>query len=134
MQQSKDYLMREIERLSVLLIGLIEKISGSKSENTQDDLDEVSQALKGELDLSVSEISQIESSELLNHLSNLQESHIQQLVELLYQLYVKSEQLDMNKSKIAEKAILLIDYLNENSNIFSLERMDMKNELKQNIL
>ena len=134
MQQSKDYLMREIERLSVLLIGLIEKISGSKSENTQDELDEVSQALKGELDLSVSEISQIESSELLNHLSNLQESHIQQLVELLYQLYVKSEQLDMNKSKIAEKAILLIDYLNENSNIFSLERMDMKNELKQNIL
>lgn len=134
MQQSKDYLEREIERLSVLLIGLIEKISGSKSENTQDDLDEVSQALKGELDLSVSEISQIESSELLNHLSNLQESHIQQLVELLYQLYVKSEQLDMNKSKIAEKAILLIDYLNENSNIFSLERMDMKNELKQNIL
>lgn len=134
MQQSKDYLEREIERLSVLLIGLIEKISGSKSENTQDDLDEVSQALKGELDLSISEISQIESSELLNHLSNLQESHIQQLVELLYQLYVKSEQLDMNKSKIAEKAILLIDYLNENSNIFSLERMDMKNELKQNIL
>jgi hypothetical protein len=134
MQQSKDYLEREIERLSVLLIGLIEKISGSKSENTQDELDEVSQALKGELDLSVSEISQIESSELLNHLSNLQESHIQQLVELLYQLYVKSEQLDMNKSKIAEKAILLIDYLNENSNIFSLERMDMKNELKQNIL
>ena len=134
MQQSKDYLMREIERLSVLLIGLIEKISGSKSENTQDELDEVSQALKGELDLSVSEISQIESSELLNHLSNLQESHIQQLVELLYQLYVKSEQLDMNKSKIAEKAILLIDYLNENLNIFSLERMDMKNELKQNIL
>jgi hypothetical protein len=134
MQQSKDYLEREIERLSVLLIGLIEKISGSKSENTQDELDEVSQALKGELDLSVSEISQIESSELLNHLSNLQESHIQQLVELLYQLYVKSEQLDMNKSKIAEKAILLIDYLNENLNIFSLERMDMKNELKQNIL
>ena len=40
----------------------------------------------------------------------------------------------MNKSKIAEKAILLIDYLNENLNIFSLERMDMKNELKQNIL
>ncbi|EMY82632.1 hypothetical protein pgond44_00870 [Psychroflexus gondwanensis ACAM 44] len=103
MQQSKDYLMREIERLSVLLIGLIEKISGSKSENTQDDLDEVSQALKGELDLSISEISQIESSELLNHLSNLQESHIQQLVELLYQLYVKSEQLNMNKSKIAKK-------------------------------
>ena len=134
MQQSKDYLEREIERLSVLLIGLIEKISGSKSENTQDNLDEVSQALKGELDLSISEISQIESSELLNHLSNLQESHIQQLVELLYQLYVKSEQLDMKKSKIAEKAILLIDYLNENSNIFSLERMDMKNELKQNIL
>jgi len=47
MQQSKDYLMRKIERLSVLLIGLIEKISGSKSENTQDDLDKVSQALKG---------------------------------------------------------------------------------------
>jgi hypothetical protein len=134
MQQSKDYLMREIERLSVLLIGLIEKISGSKSENTQDNLDEVSQALKCELDLSISEISQIESSELLNHLSNLQESHIQQLVELLYQLYVKSEQLNMNKSKIAKKAILLIDYLNEKSNIFSLERMDMKNELKQNIL
>jgi len=130
MQQSKDYLEREIERLSVLLIGLIEKISGSKSENTQDELDEVSQALKGELDLSVSEISQIESSELLNHLSNLQESHIQQLVELLYQLYVKSEQLDMNKSKIAEKAILLIDYLNENSNTFSLERMNMKDKLK----
>jgi hypothetical protein len=130
MQQSKDYLEREIERLSVLLIGLIEKISGSKSGNIQDDLDEVSQALKGELDLSISEISQIESSELLNHLSNLQESHIQQLVELLYQLYVKSEQLDMNKSKIAEKAILLIDYLNENSNTFSLERMNMKDKLK----
>jgi hypothetical protein len=130
MQQSKDYLMREIERLSVLLIGLIEKISGSKSENTQDDLDKVSQALKGERDLSISEISQMESSELLNHLSNLQESHIQQLVGLLCQFYVKSEQLDMNKSKIAEKAILLINYLNENSNTFSLERMNMKDKLK----
>jgi len=72
----------------------------------------------------------MESSELLNHLSNLQESHIQQLVGLLCQFYVKSEQLDMNKNKIAEKAILLINYLNENSNTFSLERMNMKDKLK----
>jgi len=38
MQHSKDYLEREIEKLSLMLIGLIEKVTGLSSNTASDEL------------------------------------------------------------------------------------------------
>lgn len=56
MQQSKDYLLREIEKLSQMLIGLIDKITGINSNTTSDVLEEIDTALQNELELSLDKI------------------------------------------------------------------------------
>lgn len=134
MQQSKDYLEREIEKLSVLLISLIQKVTGLSSNSVSDELDEIDTSLQSELDLNLSKISEMETEEFLDHISSLHLSHIEHLSELLYRLVLKmdSSNLEQNydNSNIAEKAILLIDVLDEKSKTFSMKRLQMKDHLK----
>lgn len=84
MQQSKDYLEREIEKLSMLLISLIQKVTGLSSNSVSDELDEIDTSLQSELDLNLSKISEMKTEEFLDHISSLHLSHIEHLSELLY--------------------------------------------------
>lgn len=134
MQQSKDYLEREIEKLSLMLVSLIEKVTGLNANTASDELDEIDTTLQGELDLNLGKIGEMESEEFLDHISTLHEAHLNYLAELLYRLILKTDLPKLNQKldtpKIAKKAILLINILDQKSKTFSMERLQMKDHLK----
>lgn len=134
MQQSKDYLEREVEKLSLMLISLIEKVMGLNANTASDELDEIDATLQGELDLNLGKVSEMESKEFLDYISDFHETHLKHLSELLYQLVLKTDSQKLNQKldtpKIAGKAILLIDVLDQKSKTFSIERLQMKEHLK----
>lgn len=134
MQHSKDYLLRDIEKLSQMLVSLIEKVRGSNANTSSEELEEINTVLQSELDLSLSKISEMQADKFKNHISTLHETHLEQLAELLYQLVLKSDLLELNQgfstSKTAKKAILLIDVLDEKSKTFSIERLEMREQME----
>lgn len=134
MQQSKDYLLRDIEKLSQMLIGLIDKITGINSNTTSDVLEVIDTALQNELELSLKKISAMEANAFKNHSSAFHETHLEHLAKLLYQLVLKLDAYDLKQDfdapKLAEKAILLMDVLDEKSKTFSMQRLEMKADLE----
>ncbi len=137
MKIEKDFIKREIQKLTLLLISLIEKINSLNSSNASSGIEEINEALKSEFDLTLRNLTRMGNSELLKQVEKLHESHIEKLAELMYEIVIKAELPDLNedydKQKIARKAILLIDFLNEKSNTFSMKRMNIKNVLQQRI-
>ena len=137
MKVEKDFIKREIQKLTLLLSTLIEKISGLNSNNAESGIKEINEALQSEFDLTLQSLTQMENSELLKQVEKLHESHTEKLAELMYQIVIKAELPDSNedydKRKIARKAILLIDFLNEKSYTFSMNRMNIKNVLQHRV-
>ncbi|WP_339895167.1 hypothetical protein [uncultured Algibacter sp.] len=135
MEVEKDLIKREIQKLNLLLNSLIDKISGINSNNAKSGIGEINKDLKNKFDLSLDKITQMENSELIKHISELHESHAEKIVELLYEIVMKTESLDFGenyeKRKIAQKAITIIDFLNQKSETFSMKRINMKNVLQQ---
>ena len=135
MDIEKDFIKREIQKLNLLLISLIEKISGINSSNANSGIGEINEVLENQFDLSLDKITKIDTSDLIKHISELHESHTEKIAELIYDIVVKIESLDLKEnyetSKFAEKGIIIIDFLNEKSKTFSTKRMNMKNALQQ---
>jgi hypothetical protein len=79
----------------------------------------------------------MENSELLKHIEEFHKSHIEKLTELMYEIVIKTELPDLSenydKNKIAQKVILLVDFLNEKTNVFSMKRMNIKNALQHRL-
>lgn len=137
MEVEKDFIKREINKLNLLLASLIEKISGLNSNNAVIGIEETDKALKSEFDLTLGEMEEMENSDLLNRMDKLHESHIEKLVELMYEV-VKNPDLvyygeNYKKNEFVQKAILLIDLLDKKSKTFSLKRMKTKSLLQQHL-
>lgn len=134
MAVERDFIKREIEKLVLVLTSLIDKMSRLKSGNTQNSIEEVNQTLKSAFDLTLEDFNEMESQDFLKKITNLHESHIEKLIELLYTIVLSTELTEVNrnynKAMLSEKAVLLIDFLHENSTTFSVERMTIKNELQ----
>jgi len=134
MAVERYFIKREIEKLVLVLTSLIDKMSRLKSGNTQNSMEEVNQTLKSAFDVTLEDFNEMESQDFLKKIGNLHESHIEKLIELLYTIVLSAKLTEVNRSydktMFSEKAILLIDFLNETSATFSVERMTMKNELQ----
>ncbi|AUS05226.1 hypothetical protein [Pseudotamlana carrageenivorans] len=137
MEVEKDLIKREIQRLTLMLSGLVEKISGLNPNSAKGGIDEVNNALKSQFDLSLEDITEMSASDVIKNISNLHESHIEKIAELIHEIILKIESSDVDlkfeKTKIAEKGIIIIDFLNENSNTFSMKRMHIKTALQQRL-
>jgi len=128
MEQGKDYIEREIQRLSLVLSHLISKAFGLFPENSELGIQNIESDLKNEFDLSLRELSQMNNSELLDTIHRLHNSHIEQLVELIVILVKNSSSYPANK--LASKGLLMLNYLEKHSEIFSLKRVSLKNQLQ----
>ena len=137
MEVEKDFIKREIQKLLLLLNSLIGKISGINSNNAESEIGDINEALKNEFDLSLVRITKMENSELIEHISKLHESHAEKILKLIYEIILKTESVnfgkDFEKTEIIQKGIMIIDYINEKTKIFSIERMNMRNYLKQSL-
>ena len=114
---------------------LIGKVKGSNAGNIGSEANEIDQALKSEFDLSLVEIIEKSNEDLLNIVGNMNEVHIENIIELLFEINKKSKEqignLNLNTSELIKKNILLIEFLDKRSNTFSMPRMNMKNTLQQ---
>ncbi|WP_298478805.1 hypothetical protein [uncultured Maribacter sp.] len=135
MIEEKDFILREIQRLTLLLKQLISKVTDLDSGNISNGIEETEQALKSEFDLSIKEISEISNKDLLRIIQGMNETHIEQLIELVFELIKKikasNENINLDQSELIKKNILMINKLDENSTTFSMERMNIKNVLQQ---
>ena len=132
MRQHKDFIEREIEKLTLLLQSLIEKVSGLSFVITKTDIDEVDKIFKYEFDLNIHQICKMDSKDFIQKFSKLHHKPAEQLTRLLYQLVIRvKNSQSFDKKLLAEKTIILIDVLNQNSSTFSIESRQMIYRLEQ---
>ncbi|MBI6119312.1 hypothetical protein [Salegentibacter maritimus] len=135
MQHSKDFLEREIQKLSLLLNSLLNELSGIKPEEQDKTLEEINTALKAEFRISIKDISNLDQAELITKLKKIHHTNLDKMVELYYLMIQNSEesrfQKLLSKPKTIDNIIFLLDYAEKQSSIFSYERMNLKTALRE---
>lgn len=131
MQEDRDYIQREIQRLTLLLQKLIENAIGIKSDNIELTMNYIESELKNEFDLTIKRISELNDSELTEKIIGINEQHLENLVELIEVLTGNLEH-DLS-TNIARKGIVILEYLDANSQTFSFKRMELKKTLLLNL-
>lgn len=65
------------------------------------------------------------------------DDHLETLIEILFKIIQKSQEfnveLNFDKKELSKKLLLMIDFANEKSKSFSVERMNMKTQLIKNL-
>ena len=135
MQQEKDFIEREIQKLANFLKQLIKNFSGKNSIDLDNGIEKIDLALKDQLDLSIIELVESNNDRFIEKISKLDNQIIDNLSELFYTIIVKSTNLnnlqDKNIRNMIDKTILMINFLDNNSNIYSLNRVNMENTLRK---
>ena len=130
MLRENDSIKREIQRLTLLVSRMIEKALGLSMDDYEQETQKIAVELKKEFDLNLSEIYQMEDAVLISKIGNLHETHIEKLAELLSVLSEK--ETDSNSSnQLKKKALVLLNYLDENSKTFSFARMELGKSLNK---
>jgi hypothetical protein len=136
LEQEKDYIKREIQKLSLVLMKLIDKTASSNTNNFEAVVYETNEKLEEFFGLSLKELAIIENSKLMGKVKSFHEEHLEKLIELLYQTIQKSEKFrvdfEFEIKELSNKLLLLIDFANDKGKLFSVERMNMKSQLIKN--
>ena len=132
--EQRDFLMREIERLSQILSKLISKVSGLKAVDFQVIIKEVNDTLYTEFDLNLDNIIAIDKPNLLAKIKDIDRVNLELLTSLLAQIIEKIQELEMHAdydiAELSKKAIVLIEYIDKETKTFSIERMNLKKKLE----
>ncbi len=133
MEQENDFLKREIQKLTMVIAKLIGETISADINNFETVVSKSDEKLGGYFGLSLKEISKTKDSELMEKVKNIHEVHLEKLIELMFQTIQKSEefnaQLNIEINELSKKLLLMIDFANEKSNSFSVERMNMKTKI-----
>ncbi|MBS9773705.1 MAG: hypothetical protein KGV59_00920 [Tenacibaculum sp.] len=137
MEQETDFILKEIKKITYFLSKLISNISTSNNFEIENIINETDEFLKEKWKLSFNEITTLNEIDFLNKLENLPEIHLDKFVELLSEIINKLKTSELqnkyNKNELANKTIVLIDKINKNSKDLSLKRMQIKNNLQQEV-
>lgn len=137
MINEKDTLLREIQRLTLLLKTLISKVVDTEPNDIDVAVEETDAVLKSTFDLSLNAISIMPNDDFKRVIKDLNEEHVERLTELIFEVLKKAKQTDkttdFNTKELIKKNILLINFLDEKSDVFSMQRMAMKNVLQQGL-
>lgn len=135
MQQSKDFLEREIEKLSLLLNSLLNKLSDIKPEEQDKSLEEINTALKKEFGLSIEDFHALGQTDLTIKLKSIHHTNLDKMAELYYLMIQNSEESELKEllshPKTIDNVIFLISYAAKQSSTFSYERMNLKVALRE---
>ena len=134
MIEEKDFLLREVQRITLLLKELISKVTGLDSGNSSKDLTEIDNKLKSNLDISIKEIIDMTENEFLEKFLIKNENYLEQLSELIFEIIKKKQSnFDFDENELIKKNIIIIEAVNKKSKTYSLQRMNMKNILQQHL-
>lgn len=133
--EKRDFLLREIEKLAQLirrLLGIVEDIT---FENFDIEFGKVDDELADFFGFNIEELTQMENSELINQLKGIDEINIEFLTLLISKTINKLQSISNNSSidskELAKKGIVLIDFIDDKSKTFSINRMNLKKELQE---
>ena len=136
MEQENDYIKREIQKLTMVLMKLIDKTTSANAISFEAVVFETNKELEEFFGLTLNEIVKNENSELMVRVESLHEEHLEKIIELIYQTIQKSEEFrvefDFEIRELSNKLLLMIDFANDKSKLFSVERMNMKSQLIKN--
>ncbi|MRT15376.1 hypothetical protein F3C99_00205 [Vitellibacter sp. q18] len=134
MEQENDFIKREIQKLTMVMNKLIDKTASAHANTFETVVFETDEKLEENFGLSLKKISAMENVKLIEKVKRIHSELFEKLIELLYQTIQKSEEFtkdfDFEKKEISNKLLLMIEFANEKSNSFSVERMNMKTHLK----
>ena len=132
MQQEKDFIKREIQRLTIFLSKLIGQIQDTKENGFEQELDQLGLELKNEFDFDIYEVLTIAEKELLEKVEKFNEVNVAQLAQLFVTVADKYE-VGEKKDIMIKKALALLNHIDSISNTFSLQRMELKNKLQDRL-
>lgn len=134
MEQENDFIKREVQKLAMVLGKLIDKTASANANAFEAVVFETDEKLEENFGLSLKKISAMENSKLIEEVKRFHSEHFEKLIELIYQTIQKSEEFkkdfDFEIKKLSNKLLLMIDFANDKSNSFSVERMNMKRQLE----
>ena len=131
--EQRDYILREIEKISVVILAILGKLrrkeSGVLFEQERELMnDEMKEASGFGVD-DILEMSTDDLTEKLTREKGFDESNIENLAEVL--VLFGSEMKGKEKSAIIEKAVLLLELTDRISATYSFERSARISELKR---
>jgi len=133
--EKRDFLLREIEKLAQALRKLLGIIEDVTSENIEIEFGKIDNGLVDSFGFTFEELTKIENSELINHIKDIDETNLELLTILVVETVKKLQSTNNNYSidskELAKKAIVVIDYIDDKSKTFSINRMNLKKELQQ---
>lgn len=132
MQQEKDFIKREIQRLTIFISRIIGRLQETEIEDLENTLDQVDDELKSEFGFNLAEMPLMPDKTLLEKVKNLSENNVEQLAILLATIADKLDDRDQI-NKLVRKAIIMLDHVDSMSDTFSIKRMELKNTLKQRL-
>ena len=131
----KDFIKREIQKLTILLESLIGSLNNTNPNSIDLEIEKINEALKTEFNITIEEIIELNDTDTILKFNNFHQDHIEKISELLIAFIKKVNQLEhqntIKQKKLAHKAILLFNILDKQSKTFSIVRMHQKKELQQ---
>ena len=130
MQEEKDYLQREIERITLFLKTLLRRVAGFTDENLTPEYDQLEQELQAQIDFSLRDLSDMDTMDLDQKIAALPLVHIEKLAEIAFEL-LKKRLVAVNPRNFARNILYMLEHVNRESSVFSLQRQYMLAELKK---
>jgi len=132
MQQEKDYLQREVERITLFLKTLLRRVAGLKDENFEPQYNQLEKDFKEEVDFSLSELGEMNALTLEQYLKKIHPSHIEKIVQITYEVIQKKQALQISiNSGMIVNALKTLNHLNTTSKTYSIERQNLQSKLQK---
>ena len=131
--EQRDYIESMIEQLGNSLKRMLSfLIKDNSKESESEKIHFIDKDFLSEFKISINELILLSDDDFKTQVLSfkLNENHIETFSKLFFQLSFQNDRFTLEqKIKLKEKALLLLDIANLVSNCFSIERLNMKNEI-----
>ncbi|MFH0999827.1 MAG: hypothetical protein V1783_03210 [Bacteroidota bacterium] len=132
--ERKDYLMREIEKIALLLQSLLNFLTGNKENlavSIENKFEETCELLKQETGFDFEKFLALQGSsnkEYIKNFKGINPENLELLAEILFQMGQKQ---NFNKQRVLfEKALLLFELCNQTDKTYSISRESKITQIK----
>jgi hypothetical protein len=133
--EQKDYLLREIEKIGIVLRAILNKLRGNKNSTTiqlQKQFEEVKEMLSSQLEFNLTEylsLNEADSKEYISQFKGINLENLELLANILTVFGMNATPID--RKAYLEKALLLFEHCNHTDKTFSFERQNNIETIKR---
>ena len=131
--RQQDFLLKEIEKISQVLIALIDKITGLGADNFENGIEQIDHSLKEQFDFDILALIELDEGDLLLKLESHSIVNVELLLELIIEIIKKNnlikDKQQIDSKMLISKGLLIINYLNSKSKDYSIYRNSLHQQL-----